>query len=51
MDLVIALQGDISPDPKHFLHKYALLKLYESCFGQELLYKVSKLRACGGRSK
>ena len=34
------LQGGISPDPKKFLQKYALLKLHEACFGQENMFKV-----------
>ncbi len=38
------LQGNISPDPKNFLKKYALLKLHESCFGQEAMFKVRKIR-------
>ena len=34
------LQGSISPDPQNFLHKYAVIKLYESCFGQEYMNLV-----------
>ena len=34
------LHGSISPDPQNFLHKYALIKLYESCFGKDIMYQV-----------
>ena len=35
------LQGGISPDPQSFLQKYAMIKLYESCFGAEHMHNVS----------
>ena len=35
------LHGGISPDPHNFLQKYALIKLYEACFGKEAMYQVS----------
>ena len=35
------LQGGISPDPNSFLQKYAMIKLYESCFGAEHMHNVS----------
>lgn len=37
------IHGGISPDPQHFLEKYALVKLYESCFGREMMVQVRTL--------
>ena len=34
------LDGGLSPDPAHFLRKYAVIKLYESCFGKEVMMQV-----------
>lgn len=31
--------GHISPSSENFLHKYAMIKLYESCFGLETMQK------------